>query len=351
VVDPSDRHEVYHLISLLGTASASEFLFSELERPGRHPYSTGLLNAVKELASPDNTQRILDLHPSFAEDRAQLKEYLKVVECLRGKEAHLVIIAILHRHASLAEEAFTALKATGHPAPGAVIREKFNKEERLPFFDLIAELIDHEPEGIRVSLADMNAKIDDPALNAAAPVTWPQMLGPNWEKLVQDAEAEALFGVVANYLERKEPWLQRCALLQLDTWVEAQGSPPPIPRAVERQLQKRLISRHEKVYTAALNIIEKVFDQLAEQELMVDTVLKHAHTSRYRLMNAAVLKKAAQNPALKVQQIKRMRTALFRASADELPSLKTLIPYLRFLESKEQFRKLAKERQDLLARS
>jgi len=331
VVDPSDRHEVYHLISLLGTASASEFLFSELERPGRHPYSTGLLNAVKELASPDNTQRILDLHPSFAEDRAQLKEYLKVVECLRGKEAHLVIIAILHRHASLAE--------------------KFNKEERLPFFDLIAELIDHEPEGIRVSLADMNAKIDDPALNAAAPVTWPQMLGPNWEKLVQDAEAEALFGVVANYLERKEPWLQRCALLQLDTWVEAQGSPPPIPRAVERQLQKRLISRHEKVYTAALNIIEKVFDQLAEQELMVDTVLKHAHTSRYRLMNAAVLKKAAQNPALKVQQIKRMRTALFRASADELPSLKTLIPYLRFLESKEQFRKLAKERQDLLARS
>ena len=347
--DPFDRNKVYRLIGLLGTTSASDFLFSELERPGRHPYSTGLLNAIREVASPENSQRILNLYPSFAKDGDQLREYLKVVAQLRGKATHAVIINILNRHSSLASEAFTALKFTGHPAPGAVMREKFNKEEGLHFFDLIAEIIDEEPEGIRISLAEMNAKVNSPALNAAAPVTWPQMLGPYWTKLIETADEATLLSLVSDYLGRDEPWLQRCALLQLDTWIQAQSSSPQIPLELERRMQRLVVSRYEKVYTIVLNIAETIFHQLTEQRLMVDLVLKHARTSRYRLMNAAVLKKAAQKPSLKAQQITRMRTALFRASTDELPNLKTLIPYLRFLDSRELFQKLAQERQEVLS--
>ena len=347
--DVSDRKEVYHLLGLLGTPSASEFLFSELERPGRHPYSTGLLNAIEALSSPKTTQRILDLHPSFADDWQQLQEYLKVVAGLRGEEVHRVIVSILHRHSSLAAEAFAALKATNHPAPEAVIREKFDAEKSLHFFDLIAELIDHAPAAIRVGLTEMNAKVDSPSLNAAAPVTWPQMLPPNWAKMVQNADETTLFGLVADYLDRSEPWLQRCALLQLDTWIQAQSQPPSMPLAVEQRMRQLISSRHEKVYTVILNIAEKVFPQLAEQGLMVDTVLRHARTSGYRLMNAAVLKKAAQRPPLKVQQIKRLRTAIFRASAEELDSLKRLIPYFRFLGIGDELKKLVGERAAVLA--
>jgi hypothetical protein len=346
---PEDRSEVYHLIGLLGTSSASEYLFSELERPGRHPYSTGLLNAVREVASPENSQRILDLHPFFAKEPEQLREYLKVVSRLRGQGAHAVIISILDRHSSLASEAFAALKSTNHPAPGAAMREKFNQEESLHFFDLIAEIIDEEPEGVRISLAEMNAKVDTPTLNAAAPVTWPQMLGPYWAKLVKTADEATLLHLVSDYLGRNEPWLQRCALLQLDTWIQAQASPPAIPLELEQRMRQLVRSRYEKVYTVVLNIAEKIFDRLAERGLMVDLVFQHARTSRYRLMNAAVLKKAAGNPILKEQQIALMRTALAEASAEELPNLKSLIPYLRFLASKELFRKLAGERQEVLA--
>lgn len=349
--DPGDRSEVYHLVGLLGTASASEFLFSELERPGRHPYSTGLLNAVQELATPENQQRILELYASFADDWQQLREYLKVISRLSGKEVHQVIITILHRHSSLAKEAFAALKSTNHPTPGDAIRKKFDKEESLFFFDLIAELIDQEPEEVRVSLADMNAKIDSPTLNVAAPVTWPQMLGPNWSKLVQAAPAEAIFRTVASYLERSEPWLQRCALLQLDTWLQAQTAPPAIPLPVEQRMRQLITSRYEKVYTIILNIAEKLFDQLAEPELMVDAVLEHARTSGYRLMNAAVLKKAAQDSALKARQIEGLKTALSRASAEELNSLKRLIPYVRFLEAGDQLKQLAQERKEALAKA
>lgn len=347
--DPADRQEVYHLIGLLGTPSASEFLFSELERPGRHPYSTGLLNAVKELAGPENNTRILALHPSFADDWQQLQEYLKIVSLLRGEEAHLVIIAILQRHSSLAPEAFAALKSTGHPNPDAVIREKFNEEESLFFFDLIAELIDHAPAGVRVSLADMNAKVDRPGLNAAAPVTWPQMLGPNWARLVQAADQITIFELVTTYLDRSEPWLQRCALLQLDTWLQAQETPPAIPLKVEQRMRQLITSRYEKVYTVILTIAEKIFHQLAEPELMVDIVLKHARTSGYRLMNAAVLKKAAQDPTLKALQITKLKTALSGAAEEDLSSLKRLIPYFRFLGVGDELQRLAKERKEALA--
>ena len=346
-----DRRHIYRLIALLGTRSATGFILSELERQGRHPYASALLGATEELATPDNRERILALYPSLARDVGQVKDYLRVIGRLRGEEVHQIIIAILHDHSSLADNALAALRSTEHPAPGAVIRERFNEEDNLFMLDLIAELIDDEPEGIRISLEDMNAKIDKPALNAAAPVTWPQMLGPNWARLVQAADEEAIFSLVSRYLERDEPWLQRCALLQLDTWVQAQNSPPAIPLSVERRMQQLINSRYEKVYTVALNIAEKIFDQLAEPGMMVDVVLRHAYTSGYRLMNAAVLKKAAHDPALKAQQITRLRTALFRASKEELDNLKRIIPYLRFLGAGDLLHRLAGERNDVLTGS
>lgn len=346
--EPADRSQVYLLLSALGTASAAEFLFTELERPGRHPYSTGLLNALRELAGPNNTQRILGLYPSFSGDQDQLRNYLEVLKQLRGAEVHQVIVTILHRYPALADAAYYALISTGHPAPGAVIREKFDQEEGLHFFDLIAELIGGEAEGIRVNLADMNAKVDHPALNAAAPVTWPQALGPYWAELVRAADSETLLGLVGEYLDREEPWLQRCALLQLNVWIRAQDSPPAVPSALENRLRQLLSSRHEKVYTVVLNVLERIFERLSAKDLTTDLVLKHARTSGYRLMNAAVLKKAARDPQLKAQQIVRMRTAIFRASTEELSVLKALVPYLRFLERKELFQQLIRERQQVL---
>ncbi|MFT4750152.1 MAG: hypothetical protein ACJATN_001082 [Neolewinella sp.] len=343
--DVEHRHLVYHLIGLLKTPTSAEYLFSELERPGRHPYATGLLGAVQELAIPENTGRILGLHDSLADDIGQVKDYLKVVGRLQGGDVHLVILAILHRHPALAGEVLEALRSSGHPTPGTAIRERFNQEENLFLLDLIAELIDAEPEGIRVSLKDMNVKIDSPVLNTAAPVTWPQMLGPNWTKLVLAVKPNEFFSLISQYLQRKEPWLQRNALLQLNVWVQAQTNMPPIPLTIEKRMRELISSRYEKVYTVALHITEQLFDWLSEPELMVDAVLAHAPTSNYRLMNVAALKKAAQNPVLKERQITSLRSAFRDASSrEEIIQLERLIPYLRFLGVREELNSLAKDR-------
>ncbi|MFT6512968.1 MAG: hypothetical protein ACJAX1_001540 [Neolewinella sp.] len=316
-----------------------------MERPGRHPYATGLLGAVQELAIPENTGRILGLHDSLADDMGQVKDYLKVVGRLQGGDVHLVILAILHRHPALAGEVLEALRSSGHPTPGTAIRERFNQEENLFLLDLIAELIDAEPEGIRVSLKDMNVKIDSPVLNTAAPVTWPQMLGPNWTKLVLAVKPNEFFSLISQYLQRKEPWLQRNALLQLNVWVQAQTNMPPIPLTIEERMRELISSRYEKVYTVALHITEQLFDWLSEPELMVDAVLAHAPTSNYRLMNVAALKKAAQNPVLKERQITSLRSAFRDASSrEEIIQLERLIPYLRFLGVREELNSLAKDR-------
>jgi hypothetical protein len=341
--DVQDRSMVYKLIALLSTATSSEFIFSELERPGRHPYATGLLEAAEELAFPENNKRILGLYNSLSKELGQTRNYLKVIRCLRGKDVHQILLAILHKYSSLAPEVLEALHSSGHPAPGAAIRERFDQEENLFMLDLLAELIDAEPEGIRVSLQDMNAKINTPVLNAAAPVTWPQMLWPNWTKLILNTTQEEFFKIIDHYLHTDQAWLQRNALLQLDVWVRAQVNAPSVSLPIEKRMRELVFSRYEKVYTTTLSITEQIFDQLAEPELMLDAVLAHAPTSSYRLMNVAVLKKAAKHPKLRERQLHGLRAAFSQVSSiDEIVQLERFIPYLSFLHYKLQLNSAAK---------
>ncbi|TXF86276.1 hypothetical protein FUA23_19745 [Neolewinella aurantiaca] len=339
VREVEDRRVVYQLIGLLDTPGSAEYLFSELERPGRHPFASGLLNALIALAVPANKARILELQHSLLHDRGQVKDYLRVISRLEGDDVHQSIMTVLDEHPSLAGEVFSALRATHHPSPGTVIRGRFDQEENLRLFDLIAELIDREPPGIRVTLGDMNAKVDTPSLNTAAPVTWPQMLGPNWRKLVVSAQPDELFGLILSYLNRSEPWLQRCALLQLDTWVQAQKATPEIPLPIEQRIRELLTSRYEKIYTVVLNVADKIFDQLTEPTRMIEAVLAHAPNSNYRLMNVAVLKKAAARPEWRQLETDLLRSAFHQVtSVEELSRLERLLPYLSFLGIREELR-------------
>lgn len=331
--DTEERSIVYKLIGLLGTASSSEFLFSELERPGRHPFATGLLEAVEELAVPENKERILGLHAFLAKDIDQTRNYIKVVGQLQGENVHQVLLTILHQHPVLANNVYAALQSAGYPTPGVAIRELFDQVDDLFLSDLIALIINTHPEGIRVNLQDMNAKINRPVLIDAAPVTWPQSLPFNWSTLVQASAADEFFSLITPHLLSTKPWLQRCALLQLNTWIESMKGTHSIPIPIEHRLQELLSSRYDKIYTVVLDIAAKTFSQLAQPEKMVAEILAHTLNSRYRLMNAAALKKAAENPALKKQQIVFMFNAIQNATSDdEVKELKKLIPYMRHLD-------------------
>jgi len=196
----------------------------------------------------------------------------------------------------------------------------------------------------------MNAKMATPSFTEGPPVTWPQGLGSYWDQLVRKATTEEILAEVEKYLHRLEPRLQRNALLQLQTWAKNQKSPPALPPAIEARLRELINARYDKTFTVALDIAAIVMPSLAHPESMVGILLEHSLVSRYRLMNAAALKKAAEQPELKQQQITFFHRAIENAkNIDELNAIKRVIPYVNFLGVRLELEKQVGKRMQKLA--
>lgn len=351
VAEVAEREALYHILALMRTAATRDFLFGELERPGRHIYASSLLRSLLHFQAESDLERLLELYPWLRDESGLMADYMALIGHFPDPRVHELLTIILDAFPHLASDVLRGLKQAKHPAPYAIIRARFERETDGRLVDQLAELTNAAPDpDLRVSLTEMNAKMATPTFIDGPPVTWPQSLGTNWNSLVARASAEDVLNEVSQYFPRPEPRLQRNALLQLQGWAKAQKFPPALPPEIEARLRELISARFDKIFTVALDIAAVVMPSLARPDLMVDALLEHSLVSRYRLMNAAALKKAAEQPELRERQIDFFERAINTAkNADELDSIVRIIPYVNFLGVRDELGKLVTRRRSGMA--
>jgi len=346
--DVGEREAAYHNLALMRTQGTREFLFGELERPGRHIYATGLLRSLRHFRSEEDLQRLLDLYPWLKSEAGLMTEYMALLGRFPDARVHERLLTILNDFPAQATDVLRTLREADHPDAYAVIRERFDEETDVRVLDQLAELTNDAPDPTRrVSLEEMNTKMATPIFSEGPPVTWPQGLGVHWSRLVTEAGPEEVLAEVEKYLHRPEPRLQRNALLQLKNWAKRQPFPPALPPAVEDRLRELISARFDKIFTVALDIVAAVIPSLARPDEMVDALLRHSLVSRYRLMDAAALKKAALQPDLRERQLSFYLDAITGATtAAELERVGRIIPYVNFLNARLELEKKLAEQKD-----
>ena len=322
----------YELLGNLHTASAREYVFTQLELPGRHIAATGLLRGLATYQDQASKQRFLALYSSFTNHRDLLELYLKMLLKFRGDDVVSLALHILKDHPEQALEIYHLLTANEVPDPIAPLISRFKQEEDYFVLDLLLGVVNRfaGPDA-GLSLAAMNEKVATEHFTDTAPVIWPQLLEKNWVKLVVDTPLVQALEVIENYLNRPEPRLQRNALLQLKALVTSEP-PPALTATIEVRLRELVESRFDKISTVAIDIIGKSMDRLTDPAAAVEVLARHSLHSRYRLMNVAALKKAARQPELRTQQRHFFLQAIAAAEdAPVLDNLARILPYFRFL--------------------
>jgi hypothetical protein len=330
----------FELLGSLHTPSAREYVFAQLEFPGRHIAATGLLKGLATYQDQASKQRLLALYPSFTGHRDLLELFLKILLKFRGSDVVSLALQILNDHPEQALEVYHLLAANEVPDPIAPLISRFKQEENYFVLDLLLGVINQfAAPAAGLSLAAMNEKVATEHFTDTAPVIWPQLLEKNWLKLVVETPLTQGLEVVENYLNRPEPRLQRNALLQLKALVKATELPPALTPVIEARLLELVESRFDKISTVAIDIIGESMDRLTDPSAAVEVLTRHSLHSRYRLMNVAALKKAARQPELRTQQKHFFLEAIAAVEdAPELDNLARILPYFRFLGEEEKLK-------------
>ncbi|MEM9928677.1 MAG: hypothetical protein AAF840_02555 [Bacteroidota bacterium] len=342
--------ELDEAVTLLGrvqTTAAREYVFAELERPGRHIVAGGLLRGLAAYQDAAARDRILDLYPKLVPHDDLTPIYLEVISQLKGEAVVETGLQMLRDRSLNANGVLALLRYNEHPDPVGVVRQQFDRETEYFFLNSLLNTINQQREATHhVSLQDLNAKIAGmPEIIDSAPVTWPQQLEPNWKTLLLATDQSEALRVIEAYILQPSPRLQRNALLQLKALVKEEQLNTTISAPLEERLRELIYSRFDKISTVALDIVAELFPLLAKQATMVDVILAHSLTSRYRLMNTAALKVAARDPALKKRQIAFYQQAVEQATdSNTATNLMKVIPYLSFLGVKEDLTDLLQKR-------
>ncbi len=347
VANGKELDQAVTLLGRLKTTAAREYVFAELERPGRHIVADGLIRGLEAYRDAVARDRILLLYPKLAPHPDLVATYLEVISQFQGEEVVTTGLQILEDRSLHAPGVLTLLHNNGHPDPVGVLRQQFDREEEYFFLnDLLDTINRQQDEQHFISLEAMNAKIAGmPEVVDAAPVTWPQQLERHWRELLLATNQEEAIRIIQSYSLRKEPRLQRNALLQLKVLVKEQANISAIPFPLEERLRELINARFDKISTVAIDIVTELFPVLRDPTAMVDVILMHSLTSRYRLMDMAALKAAATKPALKDRQLTFFRKTITQTSnPEELSVLQRLLPYLTFLGAKAELTNLLEER-------
>jgi len=346
LLDGESLLPAYELLGKLHTISAREYLFTQLELPGRHIAAKGLLKGLGTYADQATQQRLLTLYPSFSDHRDLLELYLHMLLKFRGDDVVNLTLQILEDHPEQALEVYHVLSANEIPAPIAPLIKQFHQEENYFVLDLLLGVINRfSAQDSGISLAEMNEKVASEHFTDTAQVTWPQLLEKNWLKLVLETPLQLALAVVGDYLERSAPRLQRNALLQLKTLIKSSNSTLDLSLNMEDRLRELVDSRFDKISTVAIDILGETMDGLKDPEATVDVLIRHSLHSRYRLMNVAALKKAAQQPTLRARQEAFFLSTIKAAKESTLlDTLERILPYFRFLGAEETLKAVLSKR-------
>ena len=339
--------EAYRLLGALGTSTGRRILLDELARDGRHPYAVHILAGLHFHRDAGVLDRVRSTYRSghFAED--DLPAVLGLLQDFPGTETVPFTRELLRDHAYLVEPAITVLRSVGLSRPElvAILLEHFREEKTYHHLDILLRATNRQAPGT-INLADMNERAADPLFLDVPPVNWPQQLEPGWTNLVRQAALKEAIEVVAEYLHRPAPRLQRNALLQLKHFTERDDFPGRLPESVEQRLPALLASPFDKVYVEVLNLLGKRNLQWQNPQVLQDAVLQRSLRTRYRIVLLKALRRLGDNDEARLRARVFFRDAVEKsASAVDLEHLGALLPYLeKYFSEAADLRALLTER-------
>lgn len=340
---------VYEAIGRTGTATAEDFLFAELARPGRHTAAEGILKGLASFPGAAATERYLAAYDDVRDYRELIEPYLDGLAERRGDAVNRLAARVLTDHPREARAVLRVLQANDHPDPVGTVADHFWREEDYFVLDLLLGVVNGaDAPRHRIDLAAMNRRAADPAFVDTAPVTWPQQLEPHWSALVAATPAAEFLAVMAEWLDDPAPRVQRNALLQLKTRLSVLPEDDDwlrdFPAATLDRLLELLDSRYDKVYTVVLSLLRYLVHYVPEPRRVLSAVLNHLPGSGYRMMNAAVLKTAARDDELKQYLRTAVQLRLDNAPIIRLGQWEAVLNYVKFLGHDEEYRRQVAER-------
>lgn len=318
------------------TTLANNFLFRQLEQPG-YLYAAGQILTVlaNSRLKPDH-DRVLALYDDEDTIRDNVGPYVHLLGKLPFPKTRPLLENIVRDHPLNCLPALKRIYRYDEDGARQLLRQLFRETTDYAVVSacLRYTVTLYGPGQQLLPLGAINERLADPVFLDNAQVTWPQKLSEGWLRTLRMATPAEVHSVVVTYLEPgRHGRIYRNVLLQLKEYLTFRpGEPFPLTAGQEAQLLTLLESHYDKVSTVATDVIQLLFDGLGDKAAATDAVLRHFVVSRYRLMDAGVLKKAAMDPALARRQTEFFARLAERATTQEKQKqVKKMLPYLRFL--------------------
>lgn len=322
------------------TTAANEFLFRQLERPGYLYAAKQVFTVLANSRLKLDNDRIIALYEDEDTLRDNVSSYVHLLNKLPFPAAKPLLERIVQDYSLDCLSALKRLNRHDKEVARENLRRLFEQTDDYKVLSATlryaVELYGREQD--LITLLEINDRLAEPVFLDNAQVTWPQKLSIGWEQILFAASRKQMAEVIAKYLQPDQHGrINRNLLLQLKEYLAYHRSGAvTLSAEQEQQLLILLQSRHDKVSTVATDLIQMLFDDLRDKEAATDAILRHFVTSRYRLMDAGVLKVAAGDPELAQRQVDFFLQLVVQATTEEQrKQVKKMLPYLRFLPQLE----------------
>ena len=317
----------YRVLGATQTETGRSYLLAQLEREGRHPYTQDLLRGLEHYADAGTRRRLAEVYRRGSLSFEQLTTYVAGLGRFPRVEVAGHLEELLLERADATESLLVVFRQLGYTdaAIGQLLRAQLERETDYyrvhTLLDGLLQLSVPPPD-----LATFNAKLSEPQFLDLPPVNWPQQLEPGWRELLRRTSYPEVLAVIADYLGRPVPRLQRNAVLQLRFLQTQHSEPLALPTELEVRLRELLASRYDKVYVEVMNVLgAKPAPDLADPAAMLDALLEVSLRSRYRFVVLTALRRVGRSEALK----ERARAFYSRQiKAGKQSAVATLLPYL-----------------------
>ena len=323
---------IYRTIGSFRTERARNYLLSELERPGRHPFAADLLRGLEFSDEEDTRTRLQAVYQRGKFTGERVEQYIGGLARFDRAAVlpHLLEILATHGHYVAAIVQVWQTFGMEERYLQQQLAEQFAREEDYYVLDDLLRASLQLSQAPPIDLASLNAKLAAPAYTDLPPVNWPQQLESGWRELLRRTAYATVMDVVTRYLNSPVPRLQRNAVLQLKAYREEADQNLLLPYPIERRLRELLTSRYDKVYVEVMNILgARPTPVLREPEQMLDAILAISIGSRYRFVVLTAMRRVGNSPALR-QRARQYYTDLLAGPQDAV-QLERLAAWLPFL--------------------
>ncbi len=303
--DADTRDRLYATLGLIGDETIRELLLTELERPGRHSYTTGLLAGLTKFRDTDTRDRILSLYEPAKMTDEHVQQYLYLLQELPGEEVDDRIREVLGDYPDSGQQVVWTLshRKWSDDRIATLLHRHFDtRDEYFTLLNLLKLINQLDVAGKTIDLTTLNERLDRPAFTDLPPVSWPQQLERSWRELLHATPPSVRQQVIERYLLSEIPRLQRNALLQLvDVQRELREGEKqePLSLVTERRVRELIAARYDKVYTLALKVFGLgTVAPIHEPELLLAALADRSLQKLYRIMVIQALRQLIGNSAL-----------------------------------------------------